>query len=398
MRLSCGTGNWNLLATGFAATNLDLNGMTLTKTGTNTIGLVNTTTTAGSIQVSSGRLAFSTSGTVNASASSLNLANTSGVGLDVSVSSSLGSLSGGGTTGGNVAMSNNATLTVGALSTSTTYSGVISGAGAIAKNGSGTLTLSGANTYTGATTINAGTLRITSTGTSAITVNSGASLSGSSTGSTTQLLTMNAGSILSFDTNGAYASNGVTFAGLTTLGSSQALTSGTTYDVLRYGAGTVTGLSNLTGIRGTITNDTVNRKITLLFGGAGTRTWSTTTGTWDNLTTNSFAEGDFKFASRDIVIFNDPASASNVTLTGSLVPASVAVTNTNAYTFSGTGNLAGATSLTKSGTGTLTLSNTSANSYSGGTTINGGTRFVGNRRHRIKHLDRLQLLALELFP
>ncbi len=252
-----------------------------------------------------------------------------------------------------------------------TASGVISGSGAFTKLGSGTLSLTAANTFTGATTISAGTLRITSSGTSAITANSGATLNGSATGSTNKLLTLNAGAFLAADTTGAFTSNGVNLAGTTSLVFTSTPVSGTTYDVLKYGATGATNPTNLTAAtRGTVTQDTVNNKFTFTAGAAATRTWNVASGTWDNMTTPNFAEGDLKFSTGDTVIFNNPSAAATVTLSGQLFPASVSVTNTNAYTFSGTGGIGGTGSLSKSGTGTLTLS--SANSYSGGTTVSGG--------------------------
>ncbi len=247
----------------------------------------------------------------------------------------------------------------------------------LTKAGAGTLVLSGNNTYSTSTIVNAGILRITGTNVAPITVNRGATFNGASFGSTSGLLTMNAGAILAFDANGAFTSNGVNFAGATTLAHTQSLTVGNSYDVLNYGAGSVANLGNLTGLRGTLTDDTVNKKIILTFGGVGLRTWNATSGTWDVLSTNNFAEGDLKFASGDTVAFNNPSANSVVNLVGSLMPTSISVANTNAYTFSGTGSLAGASSLTKSGTGTLTLSNTTANTYTGGTTIQGGVLSLG---------------------
>ena len=157
-----GAGNWALLTNSFAATSLDLSGFTLTKAGANTIALVSATTTAGAISVSSGTLAFGVSnggsGVVGA-ASSLSLADTAGVSLSLARDSSIGSLAGGGVTGGGVALGSS-TLTLGALNSNTSYAGVVSGTGAIVKTGTGTQTFSGANTYSGSTTVNGGTLAL----------------------------------------------------------------------------------------------------------------------------------------------------------------------------------------------------------------------------------------------
>ena len=105
--------------------------------------------------------------------SAVTLANTSGVALALNgFNTQIGSLTGGGGTGGNVTLGG-ATLTVGADNTSPTtpFYGVISGSGGLTKIGAGTLTLSGTNTYTGTTTVSAGTLAINGTNNGLGTVN-----------------------------------------------------------------------------------------------------------------------------------------------------------------------------------------------------------------------------------
>ena len=72
----------------------------------------------------------------------------------------IASLSGGGPSGGNVALGSG-TLTLGNSSTSSIYQGIISGnGGSLIKLGSVFLVLSGVNTYTGTTTISGGTLQL----------------------------------------------------------------------------------------------------------------------------------------------------------------------------------------------------------------------------------------------
>ena len=94
----------------------------------------------------------------------------------------IGSLAGGGASGGNVSLGS-ATLTTGGDNSSTTYGGIISGAaGALTKTGSGTQTLTGISTYSGATTVSAGTLQLNASsgsaagGTTSVSVASGATL------------------------------------------------------------------------------------------------------------------------------------------------------------------------------------------------------------------------------
>jgi autotransporter-associated beta strand protein len=107
-------------------------------------------------------------GNAIADGSAVTLANTAGVSLTLNgISETLGSLAGGGTTGGWVALGSG-TLITGGNNTTTTYSGIISGApgapggtdGALTKVGTGVMTLSGANTYAGPTIVGAGTLTL----------------------------------------------------------------------------------------------------------------------------------------------------------------------------------------------------------------------------------------------
>ena len=93
--------------------------------------------------------------------SAVTMANSASAILDITgFDTQIGSLSGGGTSGGNVTLGA-ATLTFGGNNTSpAVYSGTISGGGGISKFGLGTQTLSALNNYTGATTVGGGTLRL----------------------------------------------------------------------------------------------------------------------------------------------------------------------------------------------------------------------------------------------
>jgi autotransporter-associated beta strand protein len=85
--------------------------------------------------------------------------------------------------------------------------------------------------------------------------------------------------------------------------------------------------------------------------------------------------GDY-FTAGDLVTFSNSAGATTVTLSGAVAPASVTVTGTNSFMFTGSGSISGSTGLTLNGPGSLTLSGT--NTYTGGTTVNGGTLIVTN--------------------
>lgn len=98
-------------------------------------------------------------------------------------------------------------------------------------------------------------------------------------------------------------------------------------------------------------------------------------GTWDLATANFMAGGSpTVFAAANEVTF-DNAAGGIITLSGSLAPTSVTVSAASGtYTFNGptaADKITGGTSIAKSGAGTLVL--TSANDFTGGVAITGGT-------------------------
>jgi len=115
-------------------------------------------------------------------------------------------------------------------------------------------------------------------------------------------------------------------------------------------------------------------------GGNGNLTWvgDGVANNWDLTTTNWLLFGELAtFYQADTVTFDNTGSSTPaINLTTTLSPNSVTVNSMNNYTFSGSGQLAGAMSLTKNGTGTLVMA--TANSYTGGTAINAGTTQLGN--------------------
>lgn len=93
---------------------------------------------------------------------------------------------------------------------------------------------------------------------------------------------------------------------------------------------------------------------------------------WDLATSPTFLLNGVgsSFVSDDNVSFTDDAANKNVTIAADVYPASVVINNTEEYLFDGTGKISGQASLTKQGTGQLTINN--VNSYTGKTEINGG--------------------------
>ena len=260
----------------FSGTMVDgANSLALTKLGTGTLTLSGTNTFTGLTTISAGTLALS-GGSALADTNPVSIANTSGAWLLLNSGEIIGSLTGGGSNGGNVNLQNN-TLTIGGDNTSpAAYSGAISGTGDLTKIGSGILTLSGNSAYSGTTWIQNGRISTNNLG------------SGGNLGNAT---------------------------------SSIALGNATTTGALYYTGATAT----------------MARGLDVNTGGG---------------------EVEFTIGGRTLTITGP------VGLTGNLLIEGLGVTAL-------TGIVSGGGSLSKQGTGILTLSNT-ANTYSGGTTVTAG--------------------------
>jgi len=269
----------------------------------------------------------------NTAGAKLQLANVSSTASSNPLTVSIGSLAGGGTTGGNIELGQYTTLSTGGLNATTSFAGATSGAGGLEKTGTGVQTMSGTNTYTGATTVSGGTLRAGST--RAFGSNSAVSLANVS-GATLDLANFN-NSIGSLAGGGSTGGNVTLGSATLTLGGANSNTSfagsiSGTGILSKEGTGTqeLTGNSLYTGI----TTITAGK---LRLAGAGTLGYTASgTGTYAaNITNNATLEF---------------ASSATQTLSGVI---------------SGTGTLL------KDVAGTVELTN--ANTFSGGTTVSGGT-------------------------
>ncbi|MFG6489764.1 autotransporter-associated beta strand repeat-containing protein, partial [Roseateles sp. BYS78W] len=142
------------------ATGMTSSGGSLSKSGAGTLTLSGANTYDGGTNINGGVVSVSGGGALS-DTGAVTLANTSGATLNVVGSETIGSLNGGGTSGGNVTIASGQLLSVGAG----IFAGNITGVGgSLTKSGSGTLTLSGTNTYGGGTTLTAGTLALGSAG------------------------------------------------------------------------------------------------------------------------------------------------------------------------------------------------------------------------------------------
>ncbi len=108
-------------------------------------------------------------------------------------------------------------------------------------------------------------------------------------------------------------------------------------------------------------------------GSAGTLNWLTVNGT----VAARFIQGA---DGSDAVNFDDTATGDGtVNLTAALSPRALIFDNTlKSYTLTGSGSITGGTSLVKRGDGTVTLANTTASDYTGGTVIEAGTLRLGD--------------------
>ena len=346
----------------------------LTKNGTGHLTLSGANTYTGTTTINSGSLRLS-GGNAISDTSAIVLANTSGAVLRINDSETIGSLSGGGTSGGSVSISSSAVLTVAETGTNT-YSGVISG-GAFTKSESGTLILTAANTYTGATTINAGTLQLGNGGTtgalatsSAITVNGTLAFNRSNT--------VTAGTHFSstISGTGALAQNG---SGILELGGAYSHSGGTILNsgTIRFGNSSAFGTGTLTLNSGTLSSTTTTARSfanAITIGGNVQIGNATQTGAIT--ASGNITLGD---AVRTLTIAGNGATLSGVISgTGGL-----AKSGTARLTLSGANTYSGATILNS---GSLTLGASNVIGDSSAVTVNGGTLEIGGNTERIHSL------------
>ena len=122
----------------------------------------------------------------------------------------------------------------------------------------------------------------------------------------------------------------------------------------------------------------------LHWAGTGAGLWQTATPTnvWKDSSTPAVYNG---YSDLDPVQFDEQNISANqvVTLNGVVTPPSIVVSNsTDSYTIIGSGAIGGTGTLTKTGPGTFTLANSSANfmpnTYSGATTVSNGTLMMNS--------------------
>lgn len=136
-----------------------------TKRGAGTVILNQTNTYTGATTVSAGTLVLA-NGSAIVDTGAVSIADVAGAIMRLDNSETIGSLAGGGMTGGTVNLQGN-TLTTGDATASVTFSGLIVGSGgSLVKQGSGIMVLGADNSYSGTTTISGGVLQIGNGGTS----------------------------------------------------------------------------------------------------------------------------------------------------------------------------------------------------------------------------------------
>lgn len=245
------------------------------------------------------------------------------------------------------------------------------GAGGLTKLGTGKLTLSGTNTFAGPVSVT-GTLVSNSLSLNNTTLAIHGFTPGAPSAPVEATNTFTTGGIVQVQVDGSFSPG--------------------TWPLIYYPQGGSIGGAGIAalqlqtgslprGVVATLVDNTASFSVDLNVTGFNPLTWKGNAGSvWDVNTTTNWLIGATpeKYQEGDLVRFNDNATGTtSVTLNTTAAPQSVTFENdTKDYTLSGSGSIAGTGGLTKSNNGTVTILN--ANSYSGSTTVNGGTLQLGN--------------------
>jgi len=191
-------------------------GGSLTKDGSNTLILGGGNNYAGTTTINGGELQTAAGSLIEVlpDRSAVVLGDVAGAVLNINgVNETIGSLAGGGASGGDVALGAGR-LTVGLNGASTTYGGIVSGTGNLNKVGNGTLTLTGNSTATGSVSILGGGLTLAAaapntlaSGTNVTLVGKGATL-GVNANQTLGILTAGKNSSISIGSGATLSSGG----------------------------------------------------------------------------------------------------------------------------------------------------------------------------------------------
>jgi autotransporter-associated beta strand protein len=141
----------------------------------------------------------------------------------------------------------------------------------------------------------------------------------------------------------------------------------------RLPAGLPAGIYSLIVSANGISSNPTNVAL-LTWNGAISGNWDTNTANW------TITGGTTNFNPGSWVTFDDTLTgATNVVLTTTLTPGGMTFNNSiSNYVVSGTGNLSGSTAIIKSGSGTVTLTETGGDNFSGGIAVNSGTLILDN--------------------
>ncbi|UTR41992.1 autotransporter-associated beta strand repeat-containing protein [Salmonella enterica] len=248
-------------------------------------------------------------------------------------------------------VTDNATL---ALNTGGTFDNTISGSGKVEKSGDDALTLSGANSYTGGTLISGGTLvasNVEALGSGDVTDNATLALN---TGGTFDNTISGSGQVVKSGDDVLTLSGSNTYTGGTTISGGTLIAS----NVDALGTGDVTNDATLELNTGGDFTNNISGSGQVVKSGDETLTLSGA---------NSYTGGTL--ISSGTLVANDV----NALGTGDVTDNATLELNTGGDF---TNNISGSGQVVKSGDDTLTLSGT--NSYTGGTTISGGTLVATN--------------------